>query len=62
MMYGVKWVLIKKASELTGYTEKALNNKIDDGVWAQGLHWKKAPDGRRMINLEKFEEWVETAA
>jgi hypothetical protein len=32
-----KWVRIRKAAEATGYTEKAIRQKIDKGVWLQGV-------------------------
>ncbi|MBT2325546.1 excisionase [Variovorax paradoxus] len=51
-------VTIKKAEELTGYTEKAINTKIDEGVWRCGKEWHKAPDGRRIIDIEGYERWV----
>lgn len=58
----LKWVLIPKFCELTGYTPGAVNSKIDKGVWAEGVHWKKSPDGKRQINLQEYEKWVEEAA
>lgn len=58
----VKWVLIPRFCELTGYTKEAVNSKIKDGVWAEGIHWRKSPDNRRQINLEAFEQWVEEVA
>ena len=57
MSYG-KWVTPKKFSELTGYTVKALEHKMDDGVWRQGTVWIKAPDNRRLINLQEYDRWV----
>ncbi|MEM7284536.1 MAG: excisionase [Pseudomonadota bacterium] len=55
-----KWVTVKKFAEETGYTAKAINNKIDKGQWPQGRMWRKAPDGRRHVNLEEYERWVES--
>ena len=60
-MSTVRWVTIKRASELTGYTVDAINHKVKGGVWAQGKLWRKAPDGRILINLEEFDRWVESA-
>lgn len=57
----VKWVLIPKFCELTGYTTRAVNTKIDKGVWAQGIHWKKSKDGHRFINLVEFDKWIDAA-
>ena len=57
--YPVRWVLISKFCEITGYTESAVENKISRGMWLKGIHWKNAPDNRRMMNLEAYEKWVE---
>ena len=57
--YPIKWVTIQKLSELTGYTRDAISKKIDRGQWPEGVMWKKSPDGRRQINLEAYNLWVE---
>lgn len=44
----LRWVTPKRFSELTGYTVKAVNNKIDSGVWRYGKLWTKGPDNRRL--------------
>ena len=62
MSWAVKYVSIKKFSELSGYTEDAIRTKIRDGVWLEGKVWIKALDGRNLINIEGYEEWVEMAA
>lgn len=31
-----RWVMIKRAAELTGYSEDAIRHKVKDGTWAQG--------------------------
>jgi hypothetical protein len=46
------YVLIQKASEITGYSPKAIEVKIERGVWVEGREWVKAPDGRRLINMD----------
>ena len=58
----IKYVTIKKFEELTGYTEAAVNTKIRDGVWLEGKVFVKAPDGRNLISIEGYEQWVEMAA
>lgn len=55
------YVLIPKAAELTGYSRKAIERKIERGQWREGIEWRKAPDGHRMINLEGVRKWVESA-
>lgn len=54
-----KYVLIELASQLTGYTVKAIEQKIDSGVWQEGVVWMRAPDGRRHIIVEGYHKWVE---
>lgn len=53
------YVTIDKAAELTGYTERAINTKIDSGVWPFGELWRYGPDGRRLIIMEGYRKWVE---
>jgi len=55
-----RYVLIPVASIVTGYSVKAIEKKIDDGVWAEGKEWRRAPDGRRLIDLEGYKKWVES--
>lgn len=56
-----RWVLIKRAAELTGYSEDAIRHKIKGGVWTQGRIWMKARDSRIFINLEELDRWVESS-
>lgn len=58
----VAYVLIPRAAELTGYSPRAIELKIKRGIWREGLEWRKAPDGRRMINLPGVQRWVEQVA
>lgn len=51
-------VLIHKAAEVTGYTEKAIRRKIEEGTWRQGLEYVKAPDSHIMIDLKAVEQWA----
>jgi len=53
----MNWVTIKKFSSLSGYTEKAVRNKINRGIWINKKHWEKAPDGRILICIKAIEEW-----
>lgn len=58
-MKPVRYVLIARFCDLTGYTPKAVQRKIEEGVWLEGKVWRKSPDGHRQIDLEAFERWVE---
>ncbi len=55
----VKYVTIKKFSELTGYTEDAIRNKIKGGVWVEGIHYRHAPDNRIQMDMDAYTDWVE---
>lgn len=57
-----QYVLIPKFCELTGYTAKAVRRKIESGVWLEDVHFRKAPDGHIMIDLEGVNAWVEGRA
>lgn len=54
----MNWVTIKKFSELSGYSIKAIQIKKERGVWKEGEHWIKAPDGRIFINTKTIQTWV----
>lgn len=53
-----RFVTIERASGLTGYSQKAIRRKIEDGVWLEGQLWAKAPDGRILIDMEGYYKWV----
>ena len=55
----VNYVRIRRFAELTGYTEKAVYRKIEDGVWIEGREYRRAPDGNICVNLEGYDSWVE---
>lgn len=55
----VKFVRISKFVEATGYTSKAVYQKIHTGVWVEGKHYRRAPDGNILVDMEGFEAWVE---
>jgi len=58
-MRAVKYVLIPKFCELTGYTDRAVRSKIHEGVWVEGIHYRRSKDRHVQINLEEYEKWVE---
>lgn len=57
-----RYQTIKKFSEESGYTERAIRTKIQDGIWRLGEVWIKAPDNRVLICVEGYESWVESGA
>jgi hypothetical protein len=54
-----RYVTIPLATALTGYTTYAIETKIARGVWLEGREWRRAPDGRVLIDLQGYERWVE---
>jgi hypothetical protein len=55
----VKYKTIKQFALESGYSESAIRKKIERGVWPYGVHIK-APDGRILISVEGYNEWVES--
>jgi len=54
-----RYVLLNLAAQMTGYTVKAMERKIERGDWIEGKVWLRAPDGRILIDLLGFQKWVE---
>ena len=52
------FVTIKKASDITGLTEKAIRRKIEEQIWVEGKQFFRAPDARIFISLAGFEAWL----
>ena len=57
-MLAIDHVTIERFSELTGYSEFAIRSKIKRGDWRQGEQFFKAPDGRILMSLEGYAQWV----
>jgi hypothetical protein len=55
-----RYVLLHVATALTGYSVKAMQRKIERGDWAEGKVWRRAPDGRVMIDLTGYQKWAES--
>ena len=51
-----RYVLLALANTLTGYTVKAMERKIERGDWIEGKVWRRAPDGRILIDLVGYEK------
>lgn len=56
-----RWVTLKKANDIFGYSTEAFRGKINRGQLAQGVHWRKAPDSRILINVAAFNDWLSSA-
>ena len=60
MLQWVRYVRVDKFIELVGgYTLKAIQRKIEDGIWREGYEFRRGPDGHIFIDLGGYEKWVE---
>lgn len=55
----LEWCLIPVFCAATGYTPKAVQRKIEDGVWIEDKHYIRARDGHITMNLQEYYRWVE---
>lgn len=60
MAIQIEWVLLPLFCSLTGYSEKAVRRKIEEGIWLQGKHYRKVC-GRIHMSMEAYNKWVEQA-
>lgn len=54
-----RYVKLPLFEAITGYTEKAVRRKIEEGHWLEGKQFRRAPDGHILIDLEGYYQWVE---
>lgn len=54
-----RWVTVNKMAELTGLSVEAIRAYIKKGHLRLQVHWIKASNGRTMIHVERFNEWLE---
>jgi hypothetical protein len=56
-----RYVLLPLANIITGYSVKAMERKIERGDWVEGKVWRRAPDGRILVDLVGYQKWVENS-
>jgi hypothetical protein len=56
-----RYVLLPLANLITGYSVKAMERKIERGDWVEGKVWRRAPDGRILVDLFGYQKWVENS-
>lgn len=44
--------------EQSGFTDKAIRRKIEDGRWLEHHEYVRAPDGSILIDQEGYELWA----
>ncbi len=54
-----RYILLPLANLVTGYSVKAMQRKIERGDWQEGKVWRRAPDGRILIDVVGYQRWVE---
>ncbi len=55
----LRFATIVITSVMTGYTVRAIEQKIANGVWPKGTMWKHAISDQIIIDLQAFVRWVE---
>jgi hypothetical protein len=55
----MRYVRLSLFAQQSGYSEKALRRKIEDGIWVQNKQYRKASDGAILIDIEGYNRWVE---
>lgn len=58
-MQSSRYVRLPLFERMTGYTQKAVRRKIEEGVWVEGRQYKRAPDGHILVDMEGYARWVE---
>lgn len=58
-MIATRYVRLPLFEQITGYSQKAVRRKIEEGVWLEGKQYRRAPDGRILIDMDGYEKWVE---
>ncbi len=53
-----RFVVFSLAAVITGLTKKAMDRKVERGIWADGKHFRLR-DGRRYLDLVAYEKWVD---
>ena len=59
-LIAIKWVKLKKFSQLTGISEMAVRKKRHEGKWDDKIV-KVLADGMLYVNIEEYQKWIEQA-
>jgi len=54
----IEYKTIGRFAAESGYTDKAIREKIRKGVFPEGEVWLRSPDNRILISIEGFNQWV----
>ena len=56
-----RWLLLSEWTKRSGYSKDAFNGKRNAGIWIEGQHWIKSPDGKIQVDWRAIEDWIESA-
>jgi hypothetical protein len=54
-----RFVTIELAATITGLSSGAIRKRLERGIWLEGRHWRRSPDGRIWIDTKGVEKWIE---
>jgi hypothetical protein len=52
------WKTLQKVSEESGMSQESLRALKKKGILLEKVHWIKSPNGRILINIQTFEQWL----
>lgn len=55
----MKYVNVRKLSDMTGLTVAAINAKRNQGKWLEGIHWRRASERVIYYCVPAIEQWIE---
>ena len=55
----IPYVKLAKFCADTGYTVKAIERKMEEGVLLKGVEYHKAPDGKILVDVKAFNLWAQ---
>lgn len=54
----LSWVRAERYCEMSGEPLSAVNDRIHNGIWASGKHYKRTGQRTLWVNISEAQEWV----
>lgn len=54
----MNWKTIEKISEESGLSKESIRALKKKGMLREQVHWIKSPNGRILLNVTAFENWL----
>lgn len=54
----MNWKTLDKVAEESGFTKESLRALKKKGILRERIHWIKSPNGRILLNVVAFEQWL----